>query len=173
MKTLLGQQWNEKFEFIKKGRTLKERYARALRIRADLDKLQHHDIRLTSGSYYVWKDYEELRKIIKAEVHALKAALETFLTKEEIPQPFRVLLDHGVATYSENLDQPYVWQEKVNRILSFAELSGMSAASVCRLLLVSRNGKLKPVSYKSVANNPSEMLPDPVRADLKKLKKSI
>ncbi len=87
-KTMLGQEWYEKVKSIEKSQTPKERYLKALQLRADLEKLQHDDIRLKASSYYEWKEYEKLLSLVDAEVLYRKAGIGMKEDKDAIsPEP--------------------------------------------------------------------------------------
>lgn len=83
-KTMLGQEWYEKVKSIEKSQTPKERYLKALQLRADLEKLQHDDIRLKASSYYEWKEYEKLLSLVDAEVLCRKAGIGVNESKDAI-----------------------------------------------------------------------------------------
>lgn len=95
---------------------------------------------------------------IKNPISTLYRNREYVRSLEKIPRPFQIALEYGAITLSGDTSTPYIWQLQVNQIQSFAKLTGMSIAGVCRLLLLPSG---KPVSYNTVKTNPPKPLPSP------------
>lgn len=106
--------------------------------------------------YWLWDANRRLN--IEDPISTLYRNREYIRSLEKIPQPFQIALEYGAITLSGDTSTPYIWQLKVNQIQSFAKLTGMSIAGVCRLLLLPSG---KPVSYNTVKTNPPTPLPLP------------
>ncbi len=94
-KTMSRQEWNEKIKSIEKSQTPKERYARALQIRADLEKAQHEDPQQTSLTCETtWGMYASLSSLVDAELRRQKAVIgmkedKDALTEEHSPNEMK------------------------------------------------------------------------------------
>jgi hypothetical protein len=150
--SLLFQQWYEKIESLKIRPATKESYVKALRMKADLEKLPHHDIRLTSGSYYSWKDYEELKRILAAEISALEAEVEVLEEEKQASQGRSFQLPSWLTCL------PAEWQNLMCKIdVEFDVNQGRynwdkplwAARLVIHLMVQKRQTKNKPALHKA------------------------